>query len=346
MPSDAPHSTIAAFHDVVIIGAGPIGLACGIEAQRRDLRYLILDKGCVVNSIYHYPIYMRFFSTPNLLEIGGVPFITHGDKPTRQEALSYYRLVSKGLSLHMRLYEEVVSVKGADGAFEIETLRGHYRAAKVVAALGFSHRPRMLKVPGENLEKVAHYYREAHPYAGQRLLVVGSGNSAAEAALECWRHGAAVTLAVRGPALHEGIKYWVRPDIENRIQSGEITAYFNSRVLAIKPDSVLLDLPDVGAREVPNDFVLALTGYEPNFDLLEQMGVRIGDDEFRTPCHDPETYETNRPGLYLAGVVVGGLQSSKWFIENSRVHAEKIMDDIVKKRGPRRDGTGGRISCA
>ncbi|MBE7560307.1 YpdA family putative bacillithiol disulfide reductase [bacterium] len=321
--------------DVIIIGAGPIGLACGIEAKRRGFRYLIIEKGCVVNSIYHYPIYMRFFSTANLLEIGEVPFITHGDKPTRQEALSYYRLVANGLSLNMRLYEEVVSVKGQDGAFQIETTRGHYTARKVIAAIGFSHRPRMLNVPGEKLDKVSHYFREPHPYSGQRLLVVGSGNSAVEAALDCFRHGAKVTLVVRGENLHEGIKYWIRPDIENRIKKGEIAAYFNTRVLAIKPDSVLLDVPDSGSVEVPNDFVLALTGYEPNFDLLEQMGVAIGDDEFRTPSHDPQTYETNRAGLYLAGVVVGGLQSNRWFIENSRIHARYIFDDIEKRRGRR-----------
>ena len=317
--------------DLIIIGAGPIGLACGIEAQRRARSACIIEKGCVVNSIYHYPVYMRFFSTPNLLEIGDVPFLTQSEKPTRQEALAYYRRVSERAGLALHLYEEVVSVKGGDGAFEVETTRGHYSSRKIVAAIGYTHRPRMLNIPGENLDKVTHYYREPHPYAGQRVLVIGSGNSSVEAALECHRHGAEVTMAVRGDNFHEGIKYWVRPDIENRIKQGEMRAYFRTRVLAVKPESVILDVPDEGAVELPNDFVLALTGYEPNFDFLASMGVEIGEDGYRTPSHSEETFETNREGIYLAGVVCGGLQSNKWFIENSRMHAVRILDDIEKK---------------
>jgi thioredoxin reductase (NADPH) len=314
--------------DVLIIGAGPIGLACAVEAKRRDLRYVVIEKGCLTNSIYHYPTAMRFFSTPDLLEIGGVPFITHGEKPTRMEALEYYRRVTTGLDLRVNLYEEVLDVKGSDGAFDIKTTKGDYRASKVIAAIGFFDRPRMLNVPGDDLEKVTHYHKEAHLYANQDLLIIGSGNSAVEAALECYRHGARVTMAVRGADFHEGIKYWIRPDIENRIKAGEIQAHFNTAVTEIHPDRVIVSPKHGDPLSIPNDFILALTGYEPDFGFLERIGVRIGDDEYRSPEHHPETYESNRPGLYLAGVVVGGMCTTKWFIENSRDHARAIFDHL------------------
>lgn len=315
--------------DVLIVGGGPIGLACAVEARARGLDYVVLEKGCLCNSIYHYPTAMRFFSTPDLLEIGGVPFITTGDKPSRAEALAYYRRVAQGLGLRVRLYEAVLEVAGEDGAFEVTTAQGRYRAAKVIAAIGFFDRPRLLDVPGEELPKVSHYYKEAHLYADQDLLIVGSGNSAVETALECFRCGARVTLVVRSPDFHQGIKYWVRPDIENRIEAGEVAAHFATRVAEIRPKSVVLQPREGAAFEIRNDFVLALTGYLPDFDLLARMGVEIGDDAERTPRHDPRTYESNRPGLYLAGVVVGGMCTNRWFIENSRDHARAIFDDIA-----------------
>ena len=322
--------------DAFIIGAGPIGLTCALEAQRRGLQYIVADKGCVANSIYYYPTNMRFFSSPDLLEIGGVPFITQGEKSTRQETLEYYRRVVVDCGLHVRLYEEVLDVAGQDGDFRIETAKGEYRAAKVIAAIGYFDHPRVLKVPGENLPKVTHYYREAHAYSDQDVLIVGSGNSAVEAALECHRHGARVTLAVRKDNFHEGIKYWIRPDIENRIQSGEIAGHFGATVKEIKPESVLLERKNGETVEVSNDFVLALTGYEPDFEFLKQIGVRIGEDATRPPHHDPQTYESNRRGLYLAGVVVGGLDTKKWFIENSRAHAAPIFEHLTAKLSKKR----------
>jgi len=315
--------------DVLIIGAGPIGIACAIEAKRRDLRAVVIEKGCLVNSLFHYPTAMRFFSTPELLEIGGVPFITTGEKPTRLEALEYYRRVADAHDLTVRLYERVLEVEGSDGDFHIRTTKGDYRAAKVIAAIGYFDRPRLLGVPGESLDKVTHYFTEAHPYAGQRVLIVGSGNSAVEAALECYRHGVHVTMAIRGEAFHEGIKYWIRPDIENRIRDGDITAHFRTRVLEIKPESVLLQKSYEPAFEIGNDFVLAMTGYMPDYEFMRRLGIAIGDDPLQTPVHDPKTRATNRPGLYLAGVVVGGMDTKTWFIENSRAHAAAIFDDIT-----------------
>ncbi len=319
--------------DILIIGAGPIGLACAVEAKRRGYRYVVIEKGCLANSVYHYPTAMRFFSTPDLLEIGGVPFITTGEKPTRLEALEYYRRVVAGLQLHVRLFEEVLSVEGSDAAFVVRTSHGVYKAAKVIAAIGYFDEPRHMGIPGEDLDKVTHYYKEAHLYAGQDLLIVGSGNSAVEAALDCYRHGARVSMAVRGPDFHKGIKYWIRPDIDNRIQNGNITAWFNTHVREIRPATVLLQPVESKPFEIPNDFVLALTGYKPDYEFLRRIGVTIGDDPFETPSHDPVTYQSNVPGVYLAGVVVGGLQTNVWFIENSRQHAAAIFDDMVL--GPR-----------
>ncbi len=317
-------------YDVLIVGAGPIGLACAIEAQRRNLNYVVIEKGCIVNSIYHYPVLMRFFSTPDLLEIGDVPFITHGEKSTRAETMEYYRRVADSRELNVHLYEEVLNITGDKGNFEVLTQKDRYRAAKVIVAIGYFDEPRLLGVPGEELHKVTHYYREPHPYAGQKLLIIGSGNSAVEAALECYRHDAQVTMAIRSSDFHEGIKYWIRPDIDNRIKKGEITAYFNTKVAEINPHSVVLSTPEHPAFEIENDFVLALTGYKPDYGFLDKIGIMIGDDEYRTPEHDPHTYESNRKGIYLAGVVVGGLNTKKWFIENSRQHALDVFDDFVK----------------
>ena len=314
--------------DAVIIGAGPIGLACAMEAKRRGQRALILEKGCLVNSIFRYPTHMRFFSTSNLLEIGGVPFATVHEKPAREEALEYYRRAAKVHELTIRLYEKVREVRGEDNAFDVISDKGIYRARKVIAAIGFFEIPRLLHVPGEDLDKVAHYYREPHSYADQDVLIVGSGNSAAIAALECFRHGVRVTMAVRGENFHDSIKYWIRPDLDNRLETGEITAHYNTRVVAIYPDRVMCESKERGAFELKNDFVLALTGYEPDYAFLQMLGVEIGTDEFRTPVHDPETYETHRKGLYLAGVVVGGMKTNMWFIENSRLHAVRIFDHI------------------
>lgn len=319
--------------DVLIIGAGPIGLACAVEAERWNLRYLVIEKGCVVNSIYHYPTYMHFFSTPELLEIGDIPFIIPGEKPTRQEALEYYRRVTKDLALNVHLYEKVLEVEGMDGEFTVRTTKGSYRAAKVVAAVGFFDHPRKLDVPGESLEKVSYYFHEPHPYSGQDLLIAGSGNSAVEAALECLRHGAHVTMCVRGADFHAGIKYWIRPDIVNRIKSNEIRALFNTRIEAIDEASVLLRNETDGEFRIANDFVLALIGYEPDFAFLERIGVALGEDECRTPVLNAGTWESSRPGLYLAGVVVGGLQTKTWFIENSRMHAVEIFKDIASRLG-------------
>lgn len=315
-------------YGVAVIGAGPIGLACGIEAKKRGISHLILEKGCLVNSIYRYPANMTFFSTSDLLEIGGLPFPSVNPKPTRAEALEYYRRAAAAYDLNVHLYERVERVRGEDGLFEIETPRGRYGCNKVIVAAGFFDIPRPLNAIGEALPKVRHYYDEPHPYAGQDLLVVGSGNSAAIAALECFRHGAKVTMAVRGPAFHDSIKYWIRPDLENRVVAGDIEVYYNTRVAEVRERHAVLEERGGERFALPNDFVLALTGYRPDFDFLRSMGIEIGDDAHQTPARDPKTCETNRPGIYLAGVIVGGMKTNQWFIENSRVHAVRIFDHI------------------
>ena len=314
-------------YDVVIIGAGPVGLACGIEAKRLGLRCVVVDKGALVNSLLGYPINMEFFSTPELLEIGGYPFPTLRYKPSRQETLEYYRRVAQEEGLSLRLYERVLSVHGEDGSFAVETEKGVIDARKVVVATGFFDVPNRLNVPGEDLPKVSHYYREAYPYVGQRVAVIGAKNSAAKVALECYRHGAEVSLIHRGSALSDRIKYWIRPDLENRIREGSIRAFLSSTVLRIEPDQIVVDGP-AGHKVIGNDFVLAMTGYRPDYAFLEGLGIEIGTDEDRTPRHDPETFETNRPGMYLAGTVCGGLRTSRWFIENGRFHAGQIMGHI------------------
>jgi thioredoxin reductase (NADPH) len=315
---------------VIIIGAGPIGLACGISLKKRGIPFLIIEKGCLVNSVFHYPTNMTFFSTSDRLEIGGVPFISHGVKATRREALEYYRRVRDAYNIPVNVYEEVTDVIKDGDAFRITTNKSSYQASKVIIATGFYGIPSKLNVQGEELPKVKHYYDEPHPYSGLKVLVVGGGNSAVDVALETYRCGSEVTMAVRDAELKPGVKYWVRPDIENRIKEGSIKAYFNSTVSKISSDSVDLNTPD-GLVNILNDFVLAMTGYEPSFQFLENAGIAFQKDAFSTPVYDEITMESNVKGLYLAGVVCGGLNTSKWFIENSIVHAEQIATHIEKQ---------------
>ena len=313
--------------DVCIIGAGPIGLCCGIEAKKANLSYLIIDKGCLVNSLYNYPKNMTFFSTSDRLEIGDVPFISHNTKPTKSEALEYYRRVVSSWKLDVNLYEEVMDIEKKD-LFYIKTTKGEYTAKKVILSTGFYDLPYKLNVPGENLDKVKHYYDEPHPYFGMKIAVVGAANSAVDVALETYRKGAKeVTMIVREPNLSETVKYWVKPDVENRIEEGNIKAYFNSNITKIEETKIYVNTPD-GELEIENDFVLAMTGYQPNFLFLTKLGIKLGDDEYSTPLHDPKTMQTNIEGVYLAGVICGGLKTNKWFIENSRDHAIQVIDHI------------------
>jgi thioredoxin reductase (NADPH) len=315
-------------HDLIVVGAGPVGLACALSARREGLSTCVIEKGTLVNALYGYPTNMEFFSTPDLIEIGGHPFPTQHYKPVREEALEYYRRVAQAEELDVRLYERVTGLTGEKNAFMLHTERGTYPCCNVVLATGFFDLPNRLHVPGEELPKVTHYYKEPYAYVGQRVAVVGAKNSAAKAALDCYRHGAQVTLVVRGPALSTSIKYWIRPDLENRIREGAIRAFFNSTVARITPEALHLDTPD-GPMALENDWVLAMTGYRPDFDFLATMGVTFADDAFRTPVFDAQTYETARPGLYLAGTVCGGLHTSRWFIENGRFHARQIAAHIA-----------------
>jgi len=316
---------------VTIIGAGPIGLATGIALQQRNIPFRIVERGCLVHAIYRYPVNMTFFSTSERLEIGGVPFISHGPKPTRREALEYYRRVAEAYQLPVQLYESVTNVKGSDGHFTVTTDKGVYNSSKIVVATGFYGLPKRMNVPGEELPKVKHYFDEPHPYAWQNILVVGAGNSAVDVALETWRCNANVSMAFRGSGLKEGVKYWVRPDIENRIEEGEIRAWFNTTVTEIREREVDLKTPD-GTLTIQNDIVMAMTGYVPHFDFMELLGIELSDDRSKTPSFDKNTLETNRKGLYVAGVVCGGMDTGTLFIENSRVHAELIAGDIARKK--------------
>lgn len=315
--------------DVIIIGAGPVGLACGIEAQKRKLRYLVIDKGPLVNSIYNYPLNMTFFSTSDRLEIGNVPFISHQPKPTRAEALEYYRRVAQHWALKVQLYEHVDRINTHPNNFELHTSKTTYQTKNVVVATGFYDAPYLLNVPGEELPKVLHYYREPHPFYGMNIAVVGAANSAVDVALETYRKGAkSVTMLIREPEIGSNVKYWVRPDIINRIKEGSIPAHFNTTLTKITPSKVYFKNEN-GAYEIENDFVLAMTGYQPNFELLESLGVTFEDDAFKTPQYNPKTMESSAPHVFLAGVVCGGYKTNKWFIENSRVHAPLIMDAIT-----------------
>jgi thioredoxin reductase (NADPH) len=317
--------------DVLVIGAGPVGLACAIAASRLGLSTRVIDKGTLVNSIVGYPAMMEFFSTPELIEIGGYPFAIPHYKPTREDAIEYYRAVAARERLDVRLYERVLEVEGRRGDFTVRTSRETHRARHVVIAIGFFDQPTLLGVEGEHLPKVTHYYREPYAYVGQQVAVIGARNSAAKAALDCHRHGAHVTLIVRSSALSERIKYWIRPDLENRIKEGSITAYFDTTVQAIRDSGLLLRTPD-GDREIANDWVLAMTGYRPDFDFLGRVGVTFSSDAARTPTYDEVSFETNRPGLYIAGTVCGGYDTGRWFIENGRFHAQQIALHIAKGR--------------
>lgn len=318
-------------YDVLIVGAGPIGLACGIEAKRRNLSYLIIEKGCLVNSIFHYPTNMTFFSTSRKIEIGGIPFVSHGPKPTRSEALEYYRRVKQSWDLHVQTYEQVNHFVRTGEGFEIESSKGRYQAGSLVIATGFYDHPNMMGVDGEDLPKVKHYYDDAHPYIDQEVIVVGAANSAIDVALETWRKGARTTMVIREPEISHRVKYWVRPDIDNRIKEGSIPAYFNSEILAIRPNEVDIQTPK-GPKTLPNDFVLAMTGYQPDFRWLEKVGIALSDDELRLPHRDEKTFETNLPDVFLAGTVCGGMNTNKWFIENSIDHAAVVMDEIARRR--------------
>jgi thioredoxin reductase (NADPH) len=317
--------------DVVIVGAGPVGLACAIEAQRKGLTARVLDKGTLVNSIVGYPARMEFFSTPELIEIGGYPFPVVQYKPTREDAIEYYRSVAAREQLDVRLYEAVQEVRGERGRFRVITARGEHATRAVVVATGFFDQPNPLHVPGEQLPKVLHYYREPFPFVGQRVAVIGARNSAAKAALDCYRHGAKVTLIVRSPTLSDTIKYWIRPDLENRIKEGSITALYSTCVEEIRESSVVLRGPD-GRRELENDWVLAMTGYHPDFEFLGRLGVTFADDGVSTPIFDEATFETARRGLYVAGTVCGGYKTNRWYIENGRFHARQIMIHLAQGR--------------
>ena len=317
-------------YDLIIVGGGPIGLACAIEAQKKNLNYLILEKGALVNSIFNYPLYMTFFSTAERLEIGNIPFNCIAPKPGRQEALEYYRNIHRYFNFNINLFENVESVlKQNDISFEIITNKNTYASSNVIIATGFYDIPLYMGIPGENLPKVSHYYREAHEYAFRKILVVGANNSSVDAALECYRKGAAVTMVVRKNEINKRVKYWAKPDIENRITEGSIKAYFESELTEIRKNEVEINTPE-GKITIENDFVLALTGYRPNLEFLSSMGINLSNDNLKVPEYNAETMETNVKGLYLAGVVCGGMETHKWFIENSRIHAGMIVNSITK----------------
>jgi thioredoxin reductase (NADPH) len=317
--------------DIIIIGAGPIGMACGIEAEKSNLSYLIIDKGCLVNSIYNYPKGMTFFSTSEKLEIGEVPFISHQVKPNRFEALEYYRRVASTWQLNINLYEKVNEVKKHEKSFAIISSKETYWARNIIVATGFYDYPYLLNIDGEELPKVKHYYDEPHPYFGQKIVVIGAANSAVDVALETFRKGADVTMIIRESEIRESVKYWVKPDIENRIAAGEIKAYFNSELKRITPETVELRTPE-GNVILENDFVLAMTGYKPDFTFIESLGVKFQDDEYHTPIYDKQTNESNSKNVFLAGVVCGGLKTNKWFIENSREHSQLIINAISSRK--------------
>ena len=319
------------YFDVLVVGGGPIGLACALEAQKAGMSCVIIEKGCLVNSIYNYPTNMTFFSTSERLEIGGVPFVSNNNKPTRPEALEYYRRVTDSFQVNIHLFEKVLSIdEGSDG-LTITTTKEIYLAGNVIIASGFYDLPYQLGVTGEDLPKVKHYYKDPHYYAFQKVLVVGAMNSAVDAALETWRKGAEVTMIIRKPQIGERVKYWVRPDIENRIKEGAIKAFFHSTVTEIREGEVDILTPD-GLQTIENDWVIALTGYQPDLEFLHKTGIRLGSDAVRKPAYDLNTHETNIMGVYLAGVICGGMDTHSLFIENSRVHAEKIVSHIIQKQ--------------
>ncbi|MCL6275126.1 YpdA family putative bacillithiol disulfide reductase [Muricauda sp. 2012CJ35-5] len=316
--------------DIVIVGGGPIGIACGLEAKKNGLSYVIIEKGPIVNSLFNYPINMQFFSSSEKLEIDDIPFISKEAKPKRNEALEYYRRIVTSNNLNINLFEKVGTVTKKNDFFEIETDKANYLAKNVIVATGFYDLPNKINVQGEELPKVSHYYKDPHFYASQKLAIVGASNSAIDAALECWRKGAEVTLIIRGPEVGKRVKYWVRPDIINRIEEGSIKAYYNANVTSISPTTLTINTPK-GAIVLENDFVLALTGYRPNFKFLQDLGIELSQDNKKLPSYNPETMESNVKGLFLAGVICGGMETHKWFIENSRIHAPIIINSIKEK---------------
>jgi len=316
--------------DIIIIGAGPIGIACALECQKRNWNYLVIEKGALTNSLFNYPLNMTFFSTSEKLEIDNIPFISNNPKPTRNEALEYYRRVTTSNQLNINLYEEVKNISKNNARFEVATNKNSYSAKKVIIATGFYDIPNLLNVPGEDLPKVFHYYKEAHPFTLQNVAVVGASNSSVDAALEIYRKGGNVTMIVRGETIGERVKYWVRPNILNRIEEGSIKAYFNSEITSIDTDFIEIKTPE-GNKKLPNDYVIALTGYQPNFKFLDQAGIEFSEDKKHIPNYNPDTMESNVEGLYLAGVICGGMETHKWFIENSRIHAKLIAEDIASK---------------
>ncbi|EKB02275.1 hypothetical protein HMPREF9711_03481 [Myroides odoratimimus CCUG 3837] len=322
--------------DIIIIGGGPIGIACGLEAKKNGLSYLIIEKGCLVNSLYHYPVNMQFFSSSELLELDKIPFISKENKPRRSEALEYYRRVVTTNELTINLFETVLeATKNSEGLFDVKTSKDNYTAKDIIVATGFYDIPNPLNIPGEQLPKFSHYYTDPHYYAGMDVVVVGASNSSVDAALECYRKGAKVTMVVRDKEISSHVKYWVKPDIENRIKEGSITALFNSNIKEITDNTVIINTNNEELA-IKNDFVLALTGYRPNFVFLKQLGVTISNDANQTPTYNTETMETNVTNLYLAGVVCGGLNTHTWFIENSRIHAVTILTHIISKYRYRR----------
>ena len=316
--------------DVIIIGAGPIGLSCALEAKKKGLNYLIIEKGSLVNSLYNYPVNMTFFSTSEKLEIGGVPFVSNSIKPTRNESLEYYRRVTIAANLRLQLFEEVTSVTRKNYGFEVMTSKTNYSTDNVIIASGFYDLPYLLNVPGEQLPKVTHYYKDPHFYAFQKVLVVGASNSAVDAALETYRKGAEVTMVIRNNEIGERVKYWVRPDIVNRIEEGSIKAYYNATITVIRDNEVDINTPQ-GLVTIPNDWVIAMTGYQPDLSFLEKLGIQLSEDETRKPFYNNDTHETNVRGIYLAGVICGGMDTHSLFIENSREHAVKIIENMLQK---------------
>ncbi len=319
-------------YDLIIIGAGPTGLVCGIEAHKAGLNYCIIEKGVLVNSIYNFPTNMTFFSTSNLMEIGGTPFVAHSDKPTRKEALEYYRRIAEKWELNINFYETVEQLSPEkDKHYSIKTSKNSYQTKAVVIATGYFDTPRLLHIPGENLPKVKHYYDDPHPYVGQNVLVIGAANSACDVALETYYKGAKVTMAIREPEIYPRVKYWIRPNIENRIKEGSIKAHFNTTVSKITETSVTLQTPE-GELNIENDYVLAMTGYKPDFKFLEKLGIAFQNDELHTPIFNPDTLESNLSNVYIAGVINAGLHTSKLFIENTRHHGELIIKNILSKK--------------
>lgn len=317
-------------YDIIIIGGGPIGLACALEAKKAGLTYLIIEKGTLVNSLYNYPVNMTFFSTSERLEIGGIPFVSNNAKPTRNEGLEYYRRVAISGGLQVKLFEEVIEVKKEEH-FIVTTSKQKYKADNIIVCTGFYDIPYLLNVKGEELKKVKHYYNDPHFYAFQKVLVVGAANSAVDAALETWRKGATVTMVIRNEKISDRVKYWVKPDVENRIKEDSIKAYFNSTIAEIRENEVDINTPE-GLVTVENDWVIAMTGYQPNLSFLRKLGIQLSEDDICKPTYSDDTYETNMQGIYLAGVICGGMNTHRLFIENSREHAEKIIEDIKKKQ--------------